>query len=336
MREADAQIERCRQALDAAGQELELYDRYLSLLSQNGDLVSGGDADNPDANGGSADLRTPEQQYARQEKRQQLLQNVTACSQALEDAERSKEAALQAASRAIEDAGRDLTESSSVIAEGLDIAYQEKELLRLKELLDRDGWIYSGSAGRVTDCRVAVGERTQDGAAILYAMDESGKIIEAVFTEGSGSRLTLNAELSLKAILPGGGRINDRVLLDHMEVLENGDTLAEMSVGGLELEIGQNVELSYRVQTDSYATCVPAVCVHADEHGGYYVYVAEEREGILGTEWKVRKVPVTIPDRTDSVVAVESVEITTDTRVIVNSTKELSEGDVIRMVSPDP
>ncbi len=49
----------------------------------------------------------------------------------------------------------------------------------------------------------------------------------------------------------------------------------------------------------------------------------------------MRKVSVTIPDRTDSVVAVESAEITTDTKIVVSSTKELSDGDTVRMVLPD-
>lgn len=60
--------------------------------------------------------------------------------------------------------------------------------------------------------------------------------------------------------------------------------------------------------------------------------MAEEREGILGMEWKVRKVFVTVLDRTDSVAAVESAEITTDTRIITNTTKELNDGDAVRLI----
>lgn len=320
VREADARIDQCRQALDTARQELELYDRYLALLPQDAPGVSGGDA------------VIPEQYYDRQEKRMQLSKEVISCTRALEDAERSKEAALQAAERVIEDAEGSLASDPSAGTEELDIAWQEKELARLRELMERDGWIYSEAAGRVTECRLSVGERTQDGAGILYAADDGEKIIEAVFTEGSGSYLTLNAELSLKAILPGGNRINGKVLLSFMEILENGDTLAEMQIEDPEMKIGQNVELSYRVQTDNYGACVPARCVHSDGQGGDYVYVAEEREGILGMEWKVRKVFVTVLDRTDSVAAVESAEITTDTRIITNTTKELNDGDAVRLI----
>lgn len=322
VREADARIDQCRQALDTARQELELYDQYLALLPQDAPGVSGGDA-------GTV---PPEQQYNQQEKRMQLWKEVISCTRTLEDAERSKEAVLQAAGRVIEDAEGSLAFDPSAGTEALDIAWQEKELARLRELMERDGWIYSEAAGRVTECSLAVGERTQDGAGILYAADDGEKIIEAVFTEGSGSYLTLNAELSLKAILPGGNRISGKVLLGFMEILENGDTLAEMYLEDPEMKIGQNVELSYRVQTENYAACVPAGCVHSDGQGGDYVYVAEERGGILGTEWRVRKVFVTVLDRTDSVAAVESAEITTDTRIIADAAREFHDGDVVRLI----
>ena len=339
LREADARVDQCRQALDGAAQELALYDQYLLHLSQNGSQVSGGNAatspnnpESPDDGISDAGVKDPAQQYSQQEKRHQLLQNVAACSQALEDAERSRETALQSAARAVEDAGNSLPGDFSGDWERRELEYREKELLKLKELSEKEGWVYSRAAGRVTDCRVAVGERTQDGAGILYATDDGERIIEAVFTEDNGRYLTLYAELSLKTVLPGGRRIQEKVSLNYMETLENGGVLAEIPADGLELEIGQNVELSYRMQTDNYITCVPALCVHNDEQGGNYVYVAEEREGILGAEWRVRKVVVSILDRTDSVVAVESGEITTETRIVISTEKPLNDGDVVRLV----
>lgn len=333
LREEDGEVEKCRQALEAAGQELELYDQYLSLLSQGSGQVSGGDAAG-DSPGGSDTGDTPEQQYSRQEKRRQLLQNVISCSQALEDAERARDMALQSAARAIEDARDSLSSGFSADPAEPDIAFQRKELMRLIRLAENDGWVYSGTAGRVTECRVSVGERTQDGAGILYAADDGEKVIEAVFAKESSRFLTLNAEISLKAILPGGGRISEKAPLNYMEVMEDGDILVELPANDLELVIGQNVELSCRMQTENYMTCIPAVGIHSDEQGGSYVYVAEEREGILGTEWRARKVYVSVLDRTDSVVAVESAEIAAETKIIMNATKELNDGDVVRLVSP--
>lgn len=324
-KEADARIEACEQALEAAKQELSLYEGYLEHLFQANGSVSGGDAGGGDST----------QQYNLQEKRLKLQQNVESCNQELEKAKRQKDTTLQAASRAIEDAANDGSISSSVY-EGtdLEIAYKEKKLLKLKRLKEAKGWVYSESAGRVIECRLAVGKRTQDEAGILYALDDGEKVIEAVFKGGIGSYLELGGELSLKANQEGGTRINTDVAIAYLEKLENGDTLAEMSGEGLDINIGQTVELSYRLQTQNYAACISSLCIHEDVGGGSYVYVAEEREGILGTEWKVRKVFVTILDQTDTMTAVESAEISGDAKIVVTSTDDLTNGDVVRLVEP--
>lgn len=320
-KEADARIEECTQALEAARQELSLYEGYLEHFQADGS-VSGGDA-------GGRDFT---QQYNLQEKRLKLQQNVESCNQELENAKRQKDTALQAASRTIEDAANNSSINSSADENtALEIAHKEKKLLKLKELKEAEGWVYSESAGRVIECRLAVGKRTQDEAGILYALDEGEKVIEAVFKGGIGSSLELGEELSLKANQEGGTRINTSVAIAYLEKLENGDTLAEMSGEGLDINIGQTVELSCFRYTENYAACISSLCIH-DEEGASYVYVAEEREGILGTEWKVRKVFVTILDQTDMMTAVGSAEISGDTKIVVTSTEDLTNGDVVRLV----
>ncbi|MDE6699526.1 MAG: hypothetical protein K2K10_00700 [Acetatifactor sp.] len=319
VKEADARIEVCMQALEAARQELSLYEEYLEDFQADGN-VSGEDVEGGDS----------AQQYNLQEKRLKLQQNVDSCNQELENAKRQKDIALQAAARAIEDAAGDGSISSSAYeSTDLEIAHKEKKLLKLKELKEAEGWVYSESAGRVIECRIAVGKRTQDEAGILYALDDGEKVIQAVFKGGIG--LELNEELSLKANQEGGTRINTSVEVAYLEQLENGDTLAEMSGEGLDINIGQTVEVSCRWQTENYAACIPSLCIH-DEEGADYVYVAEEREGILGTEWKVRKVVVTILDQTDMMTAVESAEISGDTKIVVTSTDDLMNGNVVRLV----
>lgn len=319
-KEADARIEVCEQALEAARQELSLYKKYLKDLLPSDDSVNGGDVGGGDST----------EQYNLQEKRLKLQQNVDSCNQELENAKRQKDIVLQAAARAIEDAASDGSISSSAYeSTDLEIAYKEKKLLKLKELKEAEGWVYSEFAGRVIECRIAVGKRTQDEAGILYALDDGEKVIQAVFKGGIG--LELNEELSLKANQEGGTRINTSVAVVYLEKLENGDTLAEMSGEGLDINIGQTVEVSCRWQTENYAACISSLCIH-DEEGADYVYVAEEREGILGTEWKVRKVVVTILDQTDLMTAVESPEISGDTKIVVTSTGDLANGDVVRLI----
>ena len=58
----------------------------------------------------------------------------------------------------------------------------------------------------------------------------------------------------------------------------------------------------------------------------------EERKGILGMEWSVRKVFVRILDQTDRIAAIESVEINQNTQVVLYHSGELDEGAVVRIL----
>jgi len=318
-KESDLLIEKCQLALEAAQQELSRYDQYLSDISGQDSSVSDGNA--------------YAEQYALQEKRNQLVLSVSTCFQQLEDAKLQKTIKLQEAARAIEDIEWSTMEKDAAMENNaLDIVCQKKELQELNILLDADGWVISECAGKVIECRVAVGERTQDNASILYALDNGDRVIEAVFTEQDGSNLILNAEFSMKAILPEGISIKDTVRLVYMEKGENGDILTEMSTENKNLGIGQNVELSYQAQSSLYETCIPVTCICSDEQGGNFVYVVEERKGILGMEWSVRKVFVRILDQTDRIAAIESVEINQNTQVVLYHSGELDEGAVVRIL----
>ena len=85
--------------------------------------------------------------------------------------------------------------------------------------------------------------------------------------------------------------------------------------------------MSYQAQSSLYETCI---C--SDEQGGNFVYVVEERKGILGMEWSVRKVFVRILDQTDRIAAIESVEINQNTQVVLYHSGELDEGAVVRIL----
>lgn len=67
------------------------------------------------------------------------------------------------------------------------------------------------------------------------------------------------------------------------------DAAGRLSIANEEGEIGQTGRLRYRLQTEPYPLCIPAACIY-EEDESWYVYVAEEQEGILGTEWRVRPV----------------------------------------------
>lgn len=276
----------------------------------------------------------PEDQYNKEEKRRQLEQNVIAAAQALAEAERQKEDRLQTAARAAEDAEAAIEAANAAVNTlALEITYQKESLQSLEELLAADGWVYAQAPGRVTDSRLEVGERTQDRACLLYALDEGERIISAVLDEDQAERVSSGTQFDMKAAMSDGSRITGTAQVDYVEKGADGMFYARLSFDRPEISIGQTVELSCRIQTENYTVCVPVNCIYTEDiMGAFYVYIAEERQGILGTEWKVRKVFVRILDQNDTAAAIQSMELTAESRIVTGANKPLADGDTVRIV----
>lgn len=276
----------------------------------------------------------PEDQYNKEEKRRQLEQNVIAAAQALAEAERQKEDRLQTAARAAEDAEAAIEAANAAVNTlALEITYQKESLQSLEELLAADGWVYAQAPGRVTDSRLEVGERTQDRACLLYALDEGERIISAVLDEDQAERVSSGTQFDMKAAMSDGSRITGTAQVDYVEKGADGMFYARLSFDRPEISIGQTVELSCRMQTENYTVCVPVNCIYTEDiMGAFYVYIAEERQGILGTEWKVRKVFVRILDQNDTAAAIQSMELTAESRIVTGANKPLADGDTVRIV----
>lgn len=78
--------------------------------------------------------------------------------------------------------------------------------------------------------------------------------------------------------------------------------------------------------------CVPLLALHTDNDRNF-VYVVNEREGILGEEYYVEEINVSVIDKNDKWAAVEGA-LTTDSEIVSSSTKEVEKGGVVRLAQP--
>ena len=309
--EADARISRCRRELEAAQAALARYDQYLADASGS---VSSGDYQG---------------NYERQEKRAQLVQAAISCDEALKEAERQKEDSLRTAARAVEDAeASGAGAGAAVKLSALEVEYQTKALEELMELMEGGGWVYAGDSGRVVDCRLKVGERTADGAGILYARSEGEQILEAVFTEEEAKYVSEGQAFEMRDARSGRGTAQ----LVNLEEGDDGRSYGRFSMDGGRMSIGQKLQLICELRTDAYDACIPVQCLYPEGEESYCVYIAEEREGILGTEWRVRRIRVEVLDRNDFVAAIGSAEITGESRIVSVTDKALHDGAVVRVL----
>lgn len=212
--------------------------------------------------------------------------------------------------------------------------YKEKEsrILRLQKLLDDNGWIYAGRSGKVTDVAISVGNRTQDAASLLYALDEGKKIVEMSFTKEQTEHLTLGCVFQMKVKQKDGSTVTEDIVLAYLDKKSDGQSEGEMFFENDNVALGQTAELSYKKRTDIYHMCIRKDFIQQSGVSGKCVYIVEEYEGILGTEWRVRSVPITIVDENDTMAAIESADIMDSTRIVASSSKELKDGDVVRVL----
>lgn len=316
-READLLIERCESALEVSREELKFFEQYLNVSE------------------GTVSSNDYTLQKSRQEELNKYIKNVNDCARALEDARRAKDSSLQTAARAIADAENTAANPYAAAEEinVLDMEAKEKDIEELSSLLSDGGWIFANTAGRVIESRISVGERTQDGASLLYALNTGERIVEAVFTQNQVRYLSLGVPFTMQVQLSSGNSIREDVVLNYMESRPDGGAKGQMEFKNTEIPIGQTAQLSYTWQSETYETCISSRALHREgESERYYVYVAEEYDGILGTEWRVSKESVTVAEQNDRLAAIENAAITSETRIVMAASEELADGDVVRVV----
>ena len=80
---------------------------------------------------------------------------------------------------------------------------------------------------------------------------------------------------------------------------------------------------------EKYRFCIPTVAVHS-ENNRNYVYVLKEREGILGQEYYVDEINVSVIDKNDNWAAIEEGTVDKESKIILSATKEVKTGESVR------
>ena len=112
------------------------------------------------------------------------------------------------------------------------------------------------------------------------------------------------------------------------------DYLTENNSGGYDVicklpdgigKPGINGSLCKTEQGELHSVTLPAEAIY-EESKNYYVYVLKERTGILGKEYYVEKIKVTIRDKNDKYAAIEEGSIHADMKIVISTTKEIEQG----------
>lgn len=322
------ELDRARKELDQARKELEGQE------AAQGMSVSGGD--------GSQDLSALRQQIGELESQVRQCQaqvtsqeqEVIAAAKAAEDAQLAHEDRLQAAWRGVEDAWASASGSYRAAADlaKLEQAYLQEEIQELEELLEAGGWIYARESGKITRLCVEVGQRTPDTAGLLYTPDDGLRTLAARLTREQAKYVSVGTRMQMNFETVSGGKQSREGIVGYMEPQEDGGVLLWLDVTGEGMELGQQVTLKSTWQSDSYSMVIPLSALHQDGNGSSFVYTLRQQNGILGVEWHASVVYVEVLDRNSRYAAIESASLSEESQIILNSTSELKDNAVVRIV----
>ena len=272
------------------------------------------------------DYSAEESKYdAWQEKKSGLEDAVHSAKQALEDAKRDRIDVLREKLRATASAQVLSPLDSTESIQEIEIASIQKELSQLYTVQAQKGEVKADKSGYVLEVQITVGNRTNDGAAILLTDETQAYQFRFSITKEQGKYLHLDDKLELK--IKGASL---EVNVDYMEENSQGgyditcklsDTIEKPGVSG-SIRKAEQGELHY--------VTLPAEAVQ-EEAKSYFVYVLKEKMGILGKEYYAEKIKVAIADQNENYVALEEGAISRDADVIISYSKEIKQGDSVRL-----
>lgn len=244
------------------------------------------------------------------------------------DAKWQRDTAIKDAGRKVEDILAPENEDAALEVSRMELAELQADLSLYQEIKDGNGEIKAERGGMVTDLYITTGGRTADSAVMLLADDSVPCQFKTTLTQEQKKYVGLNDQVSLK--LDGSSREKEAVI----------DYLAESTTapGSYDVYInlpegtgvpGMSGTMSHTETGEKHSCCVTPSAVNTVDNRSF-VYVVKEREGILGMEYYVEQLSVTVEDQNDNWVALDA-PLDQEDRILNSSTQEIKNGSVVRL-----
>ncbi|MDE7179510.1 MAG: biotin/lipoyl-binding protein [Lachnospiraceae bacterium] len=256
-----------------------------------------------------------------------LKRQLQAAAYAEADAKWNRDNTIKDAGRRVEDILQEENADATLAVYRTELTAVQEKIAAYRALLDQEGKITSPLSGTVTDIYVQAGGRVPDTASFLLADDEVACQFKVALTKEQKSYVNLGDDVKLE--LDGRKKIDVKV--DYLEENENmpGSYTAVVKLPEGTGVPGLSGRLSCSKVGEKQPVCISIMALHS-ENERYFVYVVNEREGILGKEYYVEEINVGVIDKNDKLAAIEGA-VTSDSLIIESATKEVKKGDAVRL-----
>ena len=248
---------------------------------------------------------------------------------ALKAADTNRSDALKQAERALEDAKSGGGESGAKKEQQNQIALLKENRERLFRLQQAEGKILCTISGYVSRISVLAGERTTDTSALVISDADGEKLFQAVLPQEEKAYLLPGDKISLS--FPNGGKQLFGIPIEAVGDLEDGSCQITAKISDPQVTIGQTAEMNLNKEIGRYECSIPLSALYQDNNSDY-VYLIEEQNTILGVEMTARKQKVKVIDKDASYAALEMDAFTEEDKIIIETDKEVKDGDRVRPV----
>ena len=316
---------------EAAAIETSVQSRYSFRLNQSAQEVSTAQSEKEQAENKLNEYRSKNNGGGVSSEEQTLIEDYKTKADTYDSAIDKKQDEVDLANRDIENANKPTTEDNSHKGSQLEVDEKQKDLEKLKALLDQNGNVLAPVKGLITKVNITTGDAAPDGMSILMADTSEGTKFVADITEEQQKQLERKDKVTLK--LEGQEKDIENLTIDMIQEKADDKSTYELTVllpPGT-LDIGKTAELVVQKITEPYKLCVPIEAVH-QEDTQKYLLVIKETESILGTELEAERIDVTVLKSNDKYAAIDENSLSSDQKVIVSGTKEIKAGDRVRLV----
>ena len=258
-----------------------------------------------------------------------------------EDNQYSEEEELYAAGRAVETAQaalEDARRQAEVLQKEGEIdritceserSDKEKSRAALQEILDNGGRLLAPAPGTVVRT-LERGDKTKEGEdAVILSSADRGFVFEGKPDKDSARRFSAGDKGELHYKLDGSTQKAD-VEIHSISTPDESDQVLVTAVlpeGGY--TSGMPAQLFLSRKSETYQNCLPLTALRSDS-GGDHVFVLRRQSSVLGTEWVIARVDITVKERDSQMMYVDGA-LTYSDQVVISSNKIISEGDRVRI-----
>ena len=258
-----------------------------------------------------------------------------------EDNQYSEEEELYAAGRAVETAQaalEDARRQAEVLQKEGEIdritceserSDKEKSRAALQEILDNGGRLLAPAPGTVVRM-LERGDKTKEGEdAVILSSADRGFVFEGKLDKDSARRFSAGDKGELHYKLDGSTQKAD-VEIHSISTPDESDQVLVTAVlpeGGY--TSGMPAQLFLSRKSETYQNCLPLTALRSDS-GGDHVFVLRRQSSVLGTEWVIARVDITVKERDSQMMYVDGA-LTYSDQVVISSNKIISEGDRVRI-----